>query len=205
MQESTGQHRQTGSRFSRRGFLGGTAAVGAVGVGAVGVAQGSTLADSAPDGTLTVRLKVNGSAQTLHLDPRATLLDTLRERLELTGTKKGCDRGQCGACTVHVDGRRVLSCLTLAAAADGSEVTTIEGLEPAADRLHPMQQAFVDCDGFQCGFCTSGQIMSAVALVEEGRAHTDDEIREHMSGNICRCSAYPNIVRAVQDGKKAMS
>jgi xanthine dehydrogenase YagT iron-sulfur-binding subunit len=126
-----------------------------------------------------------------------TLLDALRERLLLTGTKKGCDQGQCGACTVHVDGRRVLSCLTLAGAASGRRVTTIEGLA-RGDRLHPMQQAFIDHDGFQCGYCTSGQIMSAVALVREGNTRSDVEIREFMSGNICRCGAYENIVAAVK-------
>lgn len=136
---------------------------------------------------------VNGREERLRVDPRVTLLDALRERLGLTGTKKGCDRGQCGACTVHVDGRRVLACLTLAVAVRGRSVTTIEGVCG-----HPVQRAFVECDGFQCGFCTPGQIMSAVAVVEDGRARTDEEIREAMSGNICRCGAYPNIVDAVQ-------
>jgi xanthine dehydrogenase YagT iron-sulfur-binding subunit len=148
-------------------------------------------------------LRVNGDRVRLQTDPRATLLDTLRERLALTGTKKGCDRGQCGACTVQVDGRRVLSCLTLAAALDDTEVTSIEGLADG-DELHPMQQAFIDHDGFQCGFCTPGQIMSAVSLVQEGRAGSDEQIREGMSGNICRCSAYPFIVDAVRSGREAM-
>nr|WP_245757598.1 (2Fe-2S)-binding protein [Amycolatopsis xylanica] len=147
-----------------------------------------------------VTLTVNGTSRTLRVDPRVTLLDAARERLNLTGTKKGCDRGQCGACTVHVDGRRVLSCLTLAAAADGKKVTTVEGLERDGE-LHPVQEAFIECDGFQCGFCTSGQIMSAVALLREGRARTDDEVREAMSGNICRCGAYANIVDAVQHAR----
>lgn len=145
-----------------------------------------------------VELRVNGTSRRLELDPRVTLLDALRERIGLTGTKKGCDHGQCGACTVHVAGRRVLSCLTLAAAAQGQEITTIEGLAPDG-RLHPMQQAFIDCDGFQCGYCTSGQIMSAVALLNEPCGASDDDVRECMSGNICRCGAYPNIVRAIQD------
>ncbi|MEE6262474.1 (2Fe-2S)-binding protein [Plantactinospora sonchi] len=149
------------------------------------------------DQVVDVRLTVNGRAERLRLDPRVTLLDALRERLGLTGSKKGCDRGQCGACTVHVDGRRVLSCLTLAVTTVGRQVTTVEGLA-AGDRLHPMQQAFIDCDAFQCGFCTSGQIMSAVALAAEGHTGSDDEIREHMSGNICRCGAYEHIVAAVK-------
>ncbi|WP_323374081.1 (2Fe-2S)-binding protein [Plantactinospora alkalitolerans] len=148
-----------------------------------------------------MRLVVNGRAERLQVDSRVTLLDALRERLALTGSKKGCDRGQCGACTVHVDGRRVLSCLTLAVATAGRRVTTVEGLADG-DRLHPMQQAFIDCDAFQCGFCTSGQIMSAVALVDEGHTHSDDEIREHMSGNICRCGAYDNIVAAVRTARR---
>ncbi|WP_239080039.1 (2Fe-2S)-binding protein [Paractinoplanes brasiliensis] len=150
-----------------------------------------------------MRVKVNGELKTVDVDPRVTLLDTLRERLGFTGTKKGCDHGQCGACTVHVDGRRVLSCLTLAATTDEREVTTIEGLA-RGDRLHPMQQAFVERDATQCGFCTPGQIMSAVAMVEEGHAHSDDEIRERMSGNICRCSCYPSIVQAIKDAQKVM-
>ncbi|MBM2619415.1 (2Fe-2S)-binding protein [Actinoplanes sp. LDG1-06] len=148
-------------------------------------------------------MTVNGTVTPLTVDPRETLLDVLRERLRLTGTKKGCDRGQCGACTVHVDGERVVSCLTLVATLGGARVTTIEGLADG-DRLHPLQQAFIDHDGFQCGFCTPGQIMSAAAVIEDGRARTDDQIREQMSGNICRCSAYPGIVAAVQQARKEM-
>jgi xanthine dehydrogenase YagT iron-sulfur-binding subunit len=129
------------------------------------------------------------------------LLDLLREQLALTGTKKGCDHGQCGACTVHVDGKRVLSCLSLAIMQEGKKVSTIEGLANG-DNLHPMQQAFIRHDGFQCGYCTPGQIMSAVACIREGHANTDEEIREYMSGNICRCGAYPNIVKAIADVKK---
>jgi xanthine dehydrogenase YagT iron-sulfur-binding subunit len=163
---------------------------------------------------IRVMLKVNGATKTLELDSRMVLLDALRERLELTGTKKGCDQGQCGACTVLVDGRRVLSCLTLAATLEGREVTTIEGLAKG-DQLHPVQVAFIKYDGFQCGYCTPGQICSAVGLLEEARrgdvSHvtedvtsrttrlTDDEIRERMSGNICRCGAYPKIVAAIQE------
>ena len=193
------------SGVSRRGFLGGGAVAAATAAPLLATAADATpAAAAAGDGLVAVRVAVNGEPVTVRVDPRATLLDTLRERLEdLTGTKKGCDRGQCGACTVHVDGRRVLSCLTLMATTDGREVTTIEGLADG-DRLHPMQRAFVEHDAFQCGFCTSGQIMSAVALVEEGRANSDDEIREGMSGNICRCSAYPFIVDAIRDAREAM-
>ncbi len=148
-----------------------------------------------------VSLEINGRTYPLALDPRTTLLDALREHVGLTGTKKGCDHGQCGACTVLVDGRRVLSCLTLALMADGESVTTIEGLAGPDGALHPMQQAFIDKDAFQCGYCTPGQIMSAVACVEEGHANTDAEIREYMSGNLCRCAAYPNIVAAINQAK----
>jgi xanthine dehydrogenase YagT iron-sulfur-binding subunit len=143
-------------------------------------------------------LRVNGSAQRLRLDSRVTLLDALRDRLDLTGTKMSCDQGACGACTVLVGGKRVLSCLTLAAQCDGREVTTIEGLSREGG-LHPVQEAFIRHDGFQCGYCTPGQIMSAVALLAEGRAGSDEEIREFMSGNICRCGAYPNIVAAIRE------
>ncbi|MEV0262327.1 (2Fe-2S)-binding protein [Streptomyces sp. NPDC050617] len=146
---------------------------------------------------------VNGSATSLTVDPRVTLLDALRERLQLPGTKKGCDRGQCGACTVHVDGRRVVSCLTLLATVDGASVTTIEGLADG-DRPHPLQRAFVDHDGLQCGFCTPGQIMSAAAIIDEGGARTDAEVREQMSGNICRCSAYPGILAAIRQARTEM-
>lgn len=168
----------------------------------------------APENPIKITLKVNGAAKTLELDSRVVLLDALRERLELTGTKKGCDQGQCGACTVLVDGRRVLSCLTLAATLEGREVTTIEGLA-RGEQLHPLQAAFIKYDGFQCGYCTPGQICSAVGLLEEARrgdaSHvtedvtvntsrlTDDEIRERMSGNICRCGAYPGIVAAINE------
>jgi xanthine dehydrogenase YagT iron-sulfur-binding subunit len=147
---------------------------------------------------LRVRLRVNGTLRELRLDPRVTLLDALRERLGLTGTKKGCDQGACGACTVLADGRRVLSCLMLAVTCGGREITTIEGLGEDGG-LHPVQRAFIACDAFQCGFCTPGQIMSAVALLAEGRAGSDEEIREFMSGNICRCGAYPNIVAAIRE------
>ncbi len=147
-------------------------------------------------------LEINGSAHAMDIDPRTSLLDLLRENLHMTGTKKGCDYGQCGACTVHVNGERVLSCLTLAATTDGAKVTTIEGLS-AGDELHPMQAAFIRHDGFQCGYCTPGQIMSAVACIREGHAGSRDEIREFMSGNICRCGAYPNIVDAIEEVKQS--
>ncbi|HEX4194053.1 MAG TPA: (2Fe-2S)-binding protein [Stellaceae bacterium] len=146
---------------------------------------------------MTVTLRVNGTEHRIELDPRTTLLDALRDHLDLPGTKKGCDMGACGACTVHVDGRRVVSCLTLAASVDGQAVTTIEGLA-SGDDLHPIQVAFLEHDGFQCGYCTPGQIMSAVALIKEGRATSPDTIREFMSGNICRCGAYSNIVAAIK-------
>jgi xanthine dehydrogenase YagT iron-sulfur-binding subunit len=149
-----------------------------------------------PDPTLNLQLNINGHTHTLEVEPRVTLLDALRERLGLTGTKKGCDQGQCGACTVHVDGQRVLACLTLAAQVEGRKVTTIEGL--GKDELHPVQAAFLERDAFQCGYCTPGQIMSAVACIREGHAGSDDEIREYMSGNLCRCGAYPNIVAAIR-------
>ncbi|GAB7530204.1 (2Fe-2S)-binding protein [Pseudomonas sp. 3A(2025)] len=146
----------------------------------------------------TLRLNVNGATRAFELDPRTTLLDALREHAALPGTKKGCDQGQCGACTVHVDGERVLSCLTLAAQVEGHTVTTIEGLAQPDGTLHAVQAAFVEFDAFQCGYCTPGQIMSAVACIREGHTGSDDEIREYMSGNICRCGAYPHIVTAVR-------
>uniref|UniRef100_UPI000D367D4B (2Fe-2S)-binding protein n=1 Tax=unclassified Variovorax TaxID=663243 RepID=UPI000D367D4B len=149
--------------------------------------------------TRPLTLEVNGKRHDLRLDTRTTLLDALREHAFLPGTKKGCDQGQCGACTVHVGGERVLSCLTLAAQAEGRQIMTIEGLQTRDGVIHAVQSAFMDHDAFQCGFCTPGQIMSAVACIREGHANSDDEIREYMSGNICRCGAYPRIVAAVRD------
>jgi xanthine dehydrogenase YagT iron-sulfur-binding subunit len=157
-----------------------------------------------PRDPINVTLRVNERQHRLALDVRTTLLDALREHMGLTGSKKGCDHGQCGACTVLVNDRRVLSCLTLAASADGQDVTTIEGLAQPDGSLHPMQQAFIDHDAFQCGYCTPGQILSAVACVKEGHAGADAEIREYMSGNLCRCAAYPNIVDAIQQAKLKM-
>jgi xanthine dehydrogenase YagT iron-sulfur-binding subunit len=183
--------------------------------GSAGGTNGAATAGARSE-LLSVNLTVNGQARTIRIEPRMTLLDALREELALTGTKKSCDRGECGACTVHVDGRRILSCMTLAAMQEGKHVTTIEGLERDG-KLHPLQAAFIEHDGFQCGFCTSGQIMSGVAVIEEAKAGwpsaaTPDvrkpftvadlshaEIRERMSGNLCRCACYPNIVAAVAD------
>ncbi|ADV12019.1 (2Fe-2S)-binding protein [Mesorhizobium sp. M7A.F.Ca.CA.001.09.2.1] len=147
--------------------------------------------------TIPVHLDINGRDHDLQLEPRVTLLDALRDRLGLTGTKKGCDHGQCGACTVHIDGERVLACLTLAAQVEGRTVTTIEGLAREGE-MHPVQAAFLEQDAFQCGYCTPGQIMSAVACIREGHAGSDEEIREYMAGNLCRCGAYPHIVAAVR-------
>jgi xanthine dehydrogenase YagT iron-sulfur-binding subunit len=149
-------------------------------------------------GVSAMQLKVNGTVRIIQAEPRVTLLDALRENLHLTGTKKGCDHGQCGACTVHVNGRRIVSCLTLAIMNQGKEITTIEGLARGSE-LHPLQEAFIKHDAFQCGYCTSGQIMSGVACVQEGHATTDNQCREWMSGNICRCGAYPNILAAVRE------
>jgi xanthine dehydrogenase YagT iron-sulfur-binding subunit len=152
---------------------------------------------------LSITLTINGEKRALKVAPWTTLLDLLRERLDLTGTKKGCDHGQCGACTVLIDGRRVVSCLTLAVMKDGADVTTIEGLANG-EGLHPLQQAFIDHDAFQCGYCTPGQICSAAGLIAEGKAKSADEIRELMSGNLCRCGAYPNIVAAIQQAMSEM-
>ncbi|WP_240609584.1 (2Fe-2S)-binding protein [Phenylobacterium deserti] len=191
-------------KISRRGLLGASPVV-AVSAKAASAQTPEAAAPALPDAPVRRRvvLKVNGESRELDLDTRTTLLDALREHLHLAGTKKGCDQGQCGACTVHLDGERVLSCLTLAAQAEGREVVTIEGLARGG-KLHPMQQAFIDNDAFQCGYCTPGQIMSAVACVQEGHARTDHEIREYMSGNLCRCAAYPNIVAAINQAKSQM-
>ena len=189
--------------FSRRSFLSGLGATGLLAgaaplAAAAPVIEHSTQEPAEASGTRTLVLRVNGKDYTLRgLDTRATLLDTLRERLHLTGTKKGCDHGQCGACTVHVNGRRINSCLTFAVMHEGDEITTIEGVGQPGN-LHPMQAAFVEHDGYQCGYCTSGQIMSAVALMKEPIGPSDEDIKSAMAGNICRCGAYTNIVAAVR-------
>ena len=195
-------------RFSRRSFLSGLGATGFL-AGAATLVQAAPSVSPAPadtgavDGSDAVSLRVNGKGYNLGpLDPRATLLDTLRERIHLTGTKKGCDHGQCGACTVHINGRRVNSCLTFAVMHEGDEITTIEGLGQPGN-LHPMQAAFVEHDGYQCGYCTSGQIMSAVALLKEPIGPSDEDIKHAMAGNICRCGAYTNIVAAVRQVRAA--
>ncbi|HEY9228399.1 MAG TPA: 2Fe-2S iron-sulfur cluster-binding protein [Gemmatimonadaceae bacterium] len=191
-----------GNEPSRRAFV---KTAGLIGV-ASAMSPWDTVAEAATpraESTATiangmrVTMRVNGKRQSLMLDPRMSLLDCVRDVLTLTGTKKGCDHGQCGACTVHVNGKRVNSCMSLAVMHDGDEVTTIEGLGTPTS-LHPMQASFVECDGYQCGYCTSGQIMSATALLSEPVGPTDDDVREMMSGNICRCGAYPNIIAAIQ-------
>jgi xanthine dehydrogenase YagT iron-sulfur-binding subunit len=202
-----------GSPSTRRRFLkqvAGTSAAIALGPALMGI--GSVRAEEVPVtaasgaalATVPVHLTINGKAHALELDPRVTLLDTLRERLNLTGSKKGCDHGQCGACTVLVNGRRINSCLSLAVTHEGDEITTIEGLANG-DELHPVQAAFIEHDGFQCGYCTPGQICSAVALLKEGHTKTDGDIREWMSGNLCRCGAYPNIVAAIKEAQSKSS
>jgi len=187
---------------SRRGVIGAAAGI------AVGSAAGASAqpgpAEGMSGGHVGMSLNINGRDHALNADVRTSLLDALREHLDLTGSKKGCDHGQCGACTVLMDGQRVLSCLTLAVAVQGRKVTTIEGLARADGALHPMQQAFIDNDAFQCGYCTPGQILSAVACVNEGHATSDADIREHMSGNLCRCGAYPNIVKAIKQARGQM-
>jgi xanthine dehydrogenase YagT iron-sulfur-binding subunit len=192
---------------SRRNFL-----MASVSTAAMPVFARTLRADTAPAQQPVAKarepasfsLNINGRDHRLAVDVRTSLLDALREHLGLTGVKKGCDHGQCGACTVLLGGRRVLSCLTLAVAAQGQQITTIEGLARADGTLHPMQQAFIDHDAFQCGYCTPGQILSAVACVNEGHATNDADIREYMSGNLCRCAAYPNIVAAVNQAKGSM-
>ena len=198
-------------KLSRRAFLSRAGAAG-MATAAAGIATPAAVAQEhntgseaaalpAPTGTMPITLKVNGTVRRLQIDPRATVLDTLRETLQLTGTKKGCDHGQCGACTIHVNGVRANSCLLFAAMQQKAEITTIEGLG-TPNEMHPVQAAFVEHDGYQCGYCTSGQIMSAAAMLKEPWGPADADVREAMSGNICRCGAYPNIVAAVQACRK---
>jgi xanthine dehydrogenase YagT iron-sulfur-binding subunit len=190
--------------WSRRNFLA-TSMVSTMSVSLLDQPSASAASIATdPHAPHTTTINVNGQRYHLALDVRTTLLDALRDHIGLTGSKKGCDHGQCGACTVMVNDRRVLSCLTLAASVDGRNITTIEGLSQADGTLHPMQQAFIDHDAFQCGYCTPGQIVSAVACVKEGHAGTDADIREYMSGNLCRCAAYPNIVEAINQAKTRM-
>ena len=197
-----------GSPETRRTFLKQVAGTGVaitfgpalLSVGSVQAAESATPAGGANASAMPLQLKINGKDYQLEIDPRTTLLDALREHLQLTGSKKGCDHGQCGACTVLVNGRRINSCLSLAVTHEGDEITTIEGLAKG-DELHPVQAAFLEHDGFQCGYCTPGQICSAVACIAEGHAKSDGEIREWMSGNLCRCGAYPNIVAAVKEAQ----
>ena len=201
--EAQGRHAAPMTVTRRATLQAGAAAVVAMPLAAEAVAVTPTIAplptrSAMPGQTVLLHTSVNGRRTAVEIDARTSLLDLLRERLGLTGAKKGCDHGQCGACTVHLDGRRVVSCLTLAAKAEGREVTTIEGLSDGK-RLHPMQQAFVDHDALQCGYCTPGQIMSAVACVREGNATSHERIREYMSGNICRCGAYVGIVAAIEE------
>lgn len=188
---------------NRRFFLKQSIAIAGLSIAPSGLLQSAP--DDGPVGNavkVTISLMINGKRRRLSVDPRMTLLDLLRENLGLTGTKKGCDLGQCGACTVHVDGRRTLSCLSFAVMQHGRKITTVEGLSNG-DQLHPLQEAFVKHDGFQCGYCTPGQLMSGVACIREGHAGTAESVREFMSGNLCRCGAYPNIVDAILEVKKA--
>jgi len=198
----------TNQGFTRRRFIQnlGTAGVAASAASlATAAAQAARESRAAPPaGSVPVTLNVNGTKHEVAIDPRSTLLDALRETLHLTGTKKGCDHGQCGACTIHINGQRTNSCLCLALAHEGDEITTVEGLG-TPEKLHPMQAAFVACDGYQCGYCTSGQIMSAVALLREPCGKSDDDVKEAMSGNICRCGAYPNIISAIQQTRQSVA
>ena len=194
---------KSGSNITRRGFIGRTFAVAAASAAPSLEAEKGVAAPQLSS-DVPVVLNVNGQNRELTLDLRTSLLDALREHLDLTGSKKGCDHGQCGACTVHVNGERILSCLSLAVTSQGKKITTIEGLAASDGSLHPMQQAFIDHDGLQCGYCTPGQIMSAVACVREGHAAKDEDIREYMSGNLCRCAAYPKIVSAIKQARDQM-
>jgi xanthine dehydrogenase YagT iron-sulfur-binding subunit len=185
--------------LSRRSFMAGTVSAAATAPLLASSARAETprSMEQQPRQPVVTSLKINKQSHEVSLDTRTSLLDALRDHIGLTGTKKGCDHGQCGACTVLVDGKRVLSCLSFAVMNEGKDITTVEGLASREGKLHPMQQAFIDHDAFQCGYCTPGQILSAIGCVNEGHAESEDDIREYMSGNICRCAAYPNIVAAV--------
>ncbi|WP_273506428.1 (2Fe-2S)-binding protein [Fulvimarina manganoxydans] len=208
-----GHHRPSKGRedggamaVTRRGFLGGTATAGASALAGVAGAARQAIAQEVDDAggeSVDVRLVINGVTYERRLDTRTSLLDLLREELDLTGTKVGCNHGQCGACTVLMNGTRINSCLTLAAMADGARITTIEGVASAEGELHPMQAAFLEHDGFQCGYCTPGQIVSAIGCVKEGHATSEAEIREYMSGNLCRCGAYKGITEAIMEAREA--
>ena len=208
MEDETATHDEPGTQsldnvpcINRRDLIKGGISIPAL----IALSELAFVSDAvAADFNVPVNFVVNGQSYGMSLDPRSSLLDMLRESLSLTGAKKGCDHGQCGACTVHLDGRRVVSCLTPAVQLEGRQVLTIEGLSPVGGDLHPMQQAFIDHDALQCGYCTPGQIVAAVACVREGNASSADEIREYMSGNLCRCGAYVGIVAAIQDAASKM-
>jgi xanthine dehydrogenase YagT iron-sulfur-binding subunit len=203
----SGSNPQSGddiAAVSRREFIAISTAAGATVFLSSNMDSAFAQTPSSSEGDIAARFIVNGETRELMIDPRASLLDVLRERMALTGAKKGCDHGQCGACTVHIEGRRVASCLTMAVQAARRPITTIEGITPRDGSLHPMQQAFVDHDALQCGYCTPGQIMAAIACVNEGHAASPEQIREYMSGNLCRCGAYVGIVAAIQDAAPKM-
>ncbi|MEE2951899.1 MAG: (2Fe-2S)-binding protein [Pseudomonadota bacterium] len=203
---SKGREDGAGMAVTRRGFLGGTATAGASALAGVAGAARQAIAQEVDDAggeSVDVSLVINGVTYERRLDTRTSLLDLLREELDLTGTKVGCNHGQCGACTVLMNGTRINSCLTLAAMADGARITTIEGVASAEGDLHPMQAAFLEHDGFQCGYCTPGQIVSAIGCVKEGHATSEAEIREYMSGNLCRCGAYKGITEAIMEAREA--
>ena len=202
----SGKEKQTSLREGRRRFIKQSSALAAIALAPPTLVHAAEKQVDEKAASyfekISIQIEVNSTSHQLSVEPRVTLLDLLREQLHLTGSKKGCDFGQCGACTVHVNGKRILSCLSLAVMQNGKKITTIEGLAKG-EELHPMQEAFIRHDGFQCGYCTPGQIMSAVACVREGHANSEEEVRSYMSGNICRCGTYPNIVSAIMEVKKS--